>query len=67
MSLPWGYIWSGAVLAFLGAVLFGITGFTFDGPGGLVIGLFGIGCAVIGGLFLQIGVIAQGVRIGSSA
>jgi len=57
---PWGYVWSGLGIAFVGAVIIDAT----SRDGGMLLGLL---LAAIGALLSTIGTIALGVRIGISA
>lgn len=57
---PWGYIGTGAMLSLFGGICLA-WGLNSTGS---FIGLVGFVAAVVGGVLLSIGVIAEGVRIG---
>lgn len=68
MNTPWEYIWVGLVLSVVGGVLVG-AGLGFLDPRdpiGFFATLGGLGLVALGGIVAGIGVIAEGVRLGSS-
>lgn len=61
----WGYIGLGVFTATLGFILLASAGFDLTGNVA-VISLAGLLLAIVGGVMLTIGVIAEGVRVGTT-